>query len=303
MSQHQPSDLPPYRAVLVVDIKDYSGYQGVEHQSLSEQVPEILAATFARIGRPEVWAEKSFHDSTGDGYAVGLDPRRLPLLIDPFLTGLQQELAGRHELATGAAARTPVRMRVSLSVGPLTDTGHNLLGDGKGAHRVEAHRLVDAPALKELLERTNPMLTFVAAILSERVFTDVVRAGYTRVQASEFTPAEVRIKQYQGTAYLYLPRSSGDALANGLVPGTAPVTSPTETPPTPAAPAAEGNRSRGGMGDLHEVSGTIIAGNDGAVQTGDGQQIIGDPGLAVHNSEFTGGIHQSAPRRKRGRRP
>lgn len=37
-------------------------------------MPEILAAAFTRVGRPEVWAGKSFHDSTGDGYAVGLDP-------------------------------------------------------------------------------------------------------------------------------------------------------------------------------------------------------------------------------------
>ncbi|MGW0517415.1 hypothetical protein [Crossiella sp. NPDC003009] len=267
MSASPPRDLPPYRAVLVVDIKDYSGYQGAEHQSLSEQVPEILAAAFTRVGRPEVWAEKSFHDSTGDGYAVGLDPRHLPLLIDPFLGGLQRELSARHELATGAAARSPVRMRVSLSVGPLTDSGRNVVGDGKGEHRVEAHRLVDAPALKELLERTNPMRTFVAAILSERVFQDAVATGYTGLDPSEFTPAEVRIKQYRGTAYLYLPHHSGDVLANGLVTAPRHETSAEEIV-APAPAATEGNRSRGGMGDLRNVSGTIIAGNDGSVRTG-----------------------------------
>lgn len=29
MSASLPRDLPPYRAALVVDIKDYSGYQGL----------------------------------------------------------------------------------------------------------------------------------------------------------------------------------------------------------------------------------------------------------------------------------
>ncbi|MBP2478058.1 hypothetical protein JOF53_006930 [Crossiella equi] len=286
--------LPPYRAVLVVDIKDYSREPGADQQGLSESVPVVLRDTFTRIGHGALWEEVSFHDSTGDGYTLGLSTRHLPLLIGEYLTGLQEELADRHAMAVGRAAMNPVRMRVSLTVGPLTDSGRNALGDGKGESRVEAHRLVDAAPLKALLQRTNPTITFVAAILSERVFTDVVAAGYCSLRAAEFHPAPVRVKQYESTGYLYLPRQSGEVLAEGLFPAPAPVAEAEDAAgPAPEPPAAPGGR--GAVGRVRDVGGTVITAPDGPVQTGDGQQISGQ-GFRV-----SGGISNTVD--KRGHKP
>ncbi|MGO1048997.1 hypothetical protein [Crossiella sp. CA198] len=197
MSQHQPPPLPPYRAVLVADSRDHGG-QGPPRPP-DEAVPEVLCATFARIGHPGLWQELTFQDSTADGHTLALDTQHLPLLIDPYLQGLHQELAFRHRSAHGPALRHPLRLRISLSVGPLAESP-------QATARGEAHNLVSAQSVRNLLCRTEPGVGFVAAILSDRVFTDVVRAGYTRLTPAEFTRTEVRVKQYHGTAYLHLPQ-------------------------------------------------------------------------------------------------
>lgn len=45
----------------------------------------------------------------------------LPILVGPFLDGLQAELAYHSQLRSGGAPSGP-RMRVNIAVGPLTDS-------------------------------------------------------------------------------------------------------------------------------------------------------------------------------------
>ncbi|MGW0517412.1 hypothetical protein [Crossiella sp. NPDC003009] len=188
-----PPFLPPYRAVLVADNRDYDG-DGPTGQRLDESVPEVLRATFDRIGQPGLWRELAFQDSSAHGHTLGLDTRYLPLLVEPYLQALRRELAARSRHTRSY----PLRLRVSLGVCPLPTAG--------APARVEAHNLINAQSVRNLARRADPTPAFVAAILSERVFNDVVRAGYTRLSPAEFTRTEVRVKQYHGTGYLHLPR-------------------------------------------------------------------------------------------------
>lgn len=56
----------------------------------------------------------------------------------------------------------------------------------------------------------------MAAIVSQRVYVDVVLAGYTPLHPAQFTRIVARSKKFQEQAFLYVPKLSGRLLASGL---------------------------------------------------------------------------------------
>jgi hypothetical protein len=152
-------------------------------------------------------------------------------------------------------------MRVSLSVGPLTDGAGPRIRDGQGAARIETHRLLDSAPVRDLLARSNPQVTLVATIISARVYQDVVVAGFTELREDHFVEAPVKVKSYEGSAYLHVPLPSGDLLANGF------------TLPEPmhaAGVSATPESASGQMGGINGNQGTVIGSSRGPVQTGNG---------------------------------
>ncbi len=254
--------LPPYRAMLVVDLKDFSGVPAAEQGAVGGRIPDLLRDTFQRMGHGYLWTEAKFPDHTGDGYALGLRTKHLPVLVDLFSSTLQQELADLSR-RTGV----PQRMRVSLSAGPLTDNAGRGIRDGQGAARIETHRLLDSQPVRDLLARSNPQVTLVATIISARVYEDVVVGGYSELSKDHFVEAPVKVKSYEGNAYLYVPLPSGDLLANGFT-----LPEPAEADDRPAAAAAPESESAR-IGDVSGNRGTVIGSNRGPVQTGSGVQV------------------------------
>ncbi|RSD17302.1 hypothetical protein [Amycolatopsis eburnea] len=208
------TELPPYRALLAVDIRDFSGSLGRDHARITDAVPKILRSAFQRCGLAETWQEMRFGFGTGDGYALGLSSAALPFLLNPFLPALQEELVYRDEVN---ADPVPLRMRVSVHVGPVTDSGEGLLSEGSGTARIETHRLLDAEPVRELLNRSGPM-TRVAAIVSARAYEDAVLSGYAADAPEHYVPAPVKVKKLTDTGYLRVPSPSGDLLRDGFLP-------------------------------------------------------------------------------------
>jgi hypothetical protein len=206
-------ELPAYRAVLSVDVKNFSGVKAADHHELTEKIPLVLERAFARAGCGPAWEERRFPAGRGDGYVVGFRPELLPILVGPFLDGLQAELAYHSELRRGGGGP---RMRVSIAVGPLTDSEDGRLGDGSGASMIETHRLLDCEPVRRLLEDSDHEVTFVAAVISARVYEDVVVSGYSTKAPTEFVSVPVRVKTYQGTGFLHVPKPSGGLLERGL---------------------------------------------------------------------------------------
>ncbi|MEQ3552486.1 hypothetical protein WIS52_18585 [Pseudonocardia nematodicida] len=251
-------DLPPYRAMLAVDVKDFSSRPGRDHHDLTEEIPGILRAAFARGGRESAWVDdRCFHRSDGDGYVAGFRPAILPFLITTFLSELQNELAERDGVGRGDH-RDPIRMRVSINVGPVASSGGNTIADGSGRARIELHRFLDCAAVRQALDRSDPA-THVAAIISRHAFDDAVLTGYAGEGAhAYFTPVPVDIpeKKFRGEAYLRVPNATGDLVARGLQP--------------------ERSRSSGTATDAVDADGptpqvrTTITNNDGVVHSGIG---------------------------------
>lgn len=213
-------DLPPYRAVLVVDAMDFSDLGSRLQQEIARVLPEVLEEAASRAGLHHVWTERRLPKGTGDGYIFAASPEKLPHLIDPYLNTLQDVLAERDGEFARIDRTLRLRLRVSIHVGPLPDPdGVDDPIAGIGTPMNEVHRLIEAAQLKQALANSSPDITFVAAIVSARAFEDAVRARFTGLHPDQFTPITASAKKYAQQAYLYVPRSTAQtfrSLADAL---------------------------------------------------------------------------------------
>ncbi|MEV4052411.1 hypothetical protein AB0J55_14610 [Amycolatopsis sp. NPDC049688] len=210
------AELPPYRALLVVDTKGFGSNPDTTQAAVSAAIPDVLAQAFERAGLREVWDTALFPHGTGDGYGLGFDPRFLPAVVSRFFDELQDVLAERDARLRAAARSVRLRMRASLNVGPVLEPAAGTTSAAAiGSAVITTHRLLDAAPVRAVLERSDPDQTFLAVALSQRVFEDVLASEYATLPATKVVPADVAIKEYRGTVYLYVPNPSGDLLRHG----------------------------------------------------------------------------------------
>jgi hypothetical protein len=205
-------DLPPYRGILAVDAKGFTAEPGSTHQAISGLIPKLVGLAFGKVGLAEVWEDPSFFGPTGDGFAVGVPTRILPYLVHPFFAELQGVLARHNESVRHGEAQ--IRLRASLHVGPLpghpTDPG---LG-GNGTPRNDTHRLLDSRPVRAILAAASPEVTYLAVVVSDRVYEDVVLAGYAGRHPKHFVDVSATVtgKEFTQRAWLYVPEPSGNLL-------------------------------------------------------------------------------------------
>jgi hypothetical protein len=256
-------DLPDQIAIMVVDAKAFSKHDDLQQDELVVAIPRVLEAACRRAELPELWAEKRFPDSTGDGFIIGFPPRLLARVVNRYIECLQIELRlAARTLPAGAR----LRMRMSLNVGPVSLLNEALIDSPVGATMIDTHRLVDAAALRVLLDRSDPDITHLVAALSERVIEDTVRSGRAGRRLSEFVkaPVEIKAKDFCGTAYLRVPAPSGEVLALGVL-GVQPLADEdSENRSEPGPEPIDAGDIDGSIGVLGEVSGNqnTIAGRD-----------------------------------------
>ncbi|TDQ43922.1 hypothetical protein [Actinorugispora endophytica] len=251
--------LPPYRAVLAVDIERYSRNAARHQQLVSAAVPEILEEAFRRSGLLPIWEQSRFPQRSGDGYVIGVLPENLPFLIHPVLENLQRTL---NDVQPQLAARDRdlrLRLRASIDVGPLPDSGSEEPFDGIGEAMNHTHRLLDSPPVREELDRSDPNVTLLAAIVSRRVYEDAVLGGFTGIPASRFQGVQVDIpaKEFKAEGYLHIPQRSTRLAGRGAATAVpAPVDGASEPAPAPHPP--ERDRERGpGAGNRNNISGNV----------------------------------------------
>jgi hypothetical protein len=212
----EPAELPAYLAVLVVDAKEFGNNPDHGQELLARTIPDIVARAFERAGLAGVWRDALFPHSTGDGLGIGFDTRHLPAVVSRFFDALQDVLAERDVRLRQQDRRVRLRMRASLHVGPVRELDSGGRPAAVGSTLITAHRLLDAPAVRDVLIRSDPEETFLSVALSQRVFDDVVARGYAKLPASRLVPRLVRVKEFTGTVYVYVPKPSGELLARGI---------------------------------------------------------------------------------------
>ncbi|TNM29950.1 hypothetical protein FH715_14050 [Streptomyces sedi] len=235
--------LPPYRGIVAVDAKDFTGYPAIQHEEISRSIQQVLDRSLADADLAEVWHDRRFPNSTGDGYVFGFPPEFMPFVIHPWLGTLQRHLT---EFNLNSVGVVRLRLRVSLNIGPLPDEGGEF--DGNGTARNDTHRLLDSRPVKALLTEQSPNITHVAAILSDRCYQDAVASGYTGRHMDHFVevPATVEGKPFAQRAWLYVPEPSGNLRDPRVLGGDtqAPHDEPAASGAPERAPAPDGLSSR-----------------------------------------------------------
>jgi len=253
MSDRPSSPLPPYRGVIAVDTERFTRNPSSRQPDLSVAVQDALASAFDRCGHREMWEQRRFPQSTGDGYLLGVLPELLPFLIHPFLDSLHEVLRETDESLRAQDRSLRLRLRVSINVGPVPDLGEERT-DRIGDPTNSCFRLLDCTALRDVLERSNPDITLLAAIISQRVFDDVIRADYAPAvhpDRLEQVMAEVPGKDFAEPAWIYVPRPS-------RLPGGAGVSiSEPETEPLASGRSVNEYRNVGQQINAEQVHGDI----------------------------------------------
>ncbi|MBE1501476.1 hypothetical protein H4696_008576 [Amycolatopsis lexingtonensis] len=209
-------ELPPYRALLVVDTKGFGSNSDADQGVLAAMIPDVLGQAFERAGLGEVWKTALFPHGTGDGYGVGFEPRFLPAVVSKFFDALENVLAERDVRLRATSRYLRMRMRASLNVGPIREADGESSAVAIGAAVITTHRLLDSAPVREVLTRSDPDQTFLSVVLSQRIFEDVLASGYATLPKSRVVPADVEVKEYRGTVYLYVPNPSGKLLQSGI---------------------------------------------------------------------------------------
>lgn len=234
MSERSSSPLPPYRGLMAVDTVRFTRNPSSRQPGLSATVQDALASAFDRCGHRGIWEQRRFPQPTGDGYLLGVLPEALPFLVHPFLDALHEVLHEIDESLRAKDRKLRLRLRVSINVGPVPDSGEDRT-DRIGDPTNTTFRLLDSVALRDVLEQSNPDVTLLAAIISQRVFDDVIRAEYApSVHPDRLVPvtAEVPGKDFAEPAWIYVPRPSRVRDAEGGTAGA-----PAADVPGPGRPA------------------------------------------------------------------
>jgi hypothetical protein len=249
------SPVPGHKGIVAVDVEGFSKRRDVSQEHAAGFILDALAGSFERAGVGEVWERREFPSHRGDGYAFGFDPAMMPGVIAPWLAMLQETLMESEPLSGG-----PLRLRVSLHIGPLpADGGPH---DGSGTARNEAHRLLNADVLKLLLAATSREATRVVAIVSDDCFKAAVHSGRT-LHPDRFceVSATVAGKQFDQRAWIHVPVLSGDLLTAAIaalpIRETAPKDEAAERRVWGVAPVVNqtvGNRNDGVVGGNQSIT-------------------------------------------------
>ncbi|WP_392897919.1 hypothetical protein [Streptomyces sp. LN699] len=248
--------LPPYRALFAVDAKDFTGLPAAQHGPVSRLIPQLVDQALERAGLHRLRDAQRFPANTGDGVVFGFDPVHLPFVLWPFLGVLDDVLGSYNRQAVGPR----IRLRASVHVGPLPDRGEP--GDGNGTARNDMHRLLDSRPVKAILAAASEEVTHLAAILSERVYEDVVMGAYTGLHPDRCVEvsATVEGKNFSQRAWLYVPSPSGNLVRAGIQPRDEPVSA---VPDVPAVAPDNGPRTEYSGNSQRVGEGAALMGNVG----------------------------------------
>jgi predicted nucleic acid-binding protein len=180
-----------HHTVLCYDIQGSAGLdnseKGAAREFLTRAFRDTCTATQIDVAG---WEDR------GDGAMIYV-PAAVPKirLIGPWLDAVHATLAERYAVAEGWR----VQVRLAVHTGELrTDR------DGYyGADIDYAARLVDTQAAKDILAATPPAALVV--VVSEIVFQQVVRHARPARDPASFAPVPLRVKEVDGTAWVYLP--------------------------------------------------------------------------------------------------
>ncbi|MEU6222753.1 hypothetical protein [Streptomyces sp. NPDC047042] len=294
---------PLSRTILLLDIERFSDRDDVEQAYLRRMLYDITDRALESAGIDET---RRLRADRGDSVMELIDANApVTALLRALLVDVPAQLKVVNRMASSSAQ---IRLRGVVATGYVAVDEH----DGwVGTDLNDACRLLDAQLLRAALrERPDDL----ALIVSDALYTGVVRHDHPGIPAGEFHPVGVDTKNGPMRAWLHGPPPSGHQAAPagtadqdhrdtgaGEAPGGSgdrPAPQTRQTPRTPHAPdAAESSRvpaqgtspapeSRPAPGAVFNFNGAVNVG--GSVVAGDqhgvsGGQVTGDVNMGGSN--------------------
>ncbi|GID27879.1 CATRA conflict system CASPASE/TPR repeat-associated protein [Paractinoplanes brasiliensis] len=196
---------PVHRVAFGVDVVSYSSRTTPQQRELQQRVAGMAERVLAGLG---LELRDTDRQPAGDGMMVVLPPG-----VQEH-AALAQLLHGWRGEVMADNARHPghrIRLRLSVGSGWFTEAALGFSGNTI----IAVGRLLDSNAVRAaVLDHPDADLV---AIVSDRIFQDVVGEGYDGLTADEFRRTEAGAKTYQATAWLWtgsgprpVPRATRD---------------------------------------------------------------------------------------------
>ncbi len=198
--------------MISVDAMGYGRSDDQRQSSIQTGLINVLDQAAASAGlERDSWERQGVGDGefsvllphTAEGRLVGDFPRYLTA----HLNRLNGDVPWENRL----------RLRLAIHYGTAIANVNGHSGQGP----VEVARLCDSPPLRAALKESRADL---AVMLSDRIFTDVVRHGHAlSVAPEDFREVEVNVKEFRERAWLWIPRGRNvHSLELDLTPDEAP---------------------------------------------------------------------------------
>lgn len=245
-------ELPSYCGIMAVDTVKFTRNPSAHQPGLNRAITQSLQTAFERSGLGRIWEGRRFSEGTGDGFVFGVSHEYTPFLLHPLLDQLQKVLEEHDRSLRGQDRALRLRLRAAIHLGAVAGCGGEHDPIGKPVN--DTFRLLDCDAVRQAMDISNPDVTLLAALISQRVFEEIVHAGYTpdlHPDRLENVVAEIADKEFAQPAWLYVPKPSR---LNAAAPPTASTAQPT------AASAPSGRTTiHGNVGN--SISGGTFSGN------------------------------------------
>jgi hypothetical protein len=179
------------KLLIAYDVVGYGGRGKRQQFAVQQRLVDVLsyALTEAKVSGYELQPEGDGGLGllpTGDGVD---EPRVIAILIASLEAGLA-------EINADLVAEARIRLRVALDEGVVHRAAHGFTGPAV----VGVCRLRDAPVVRETLTASDADLIVVVA---DHLYRDAVADG--RARGPGFTQTAVTVKEFSGTAWIYLP--------------------------------------------------------------------------------------------------
>lgn len=211
---------PTHQSVLAFDVEGFSDphRDDTARTAVREAVYALFQDACAAASVP--WSECELNDR-GDGAIVVVSSAvSKVLLLDPLFSCLLSALT-EHNRRAALAER--IRLRVALHAGEVTRDSHGLSGN---ADVILACRLLDSAQLRTTLGNTGGPL---AVIVSDTIYSGIVRHRYRGIDPAEYHPVSVTVKKTTANAWIHVP---GDPTAPRFTPDIARHPAPRQLPPS-----------------------------------------------------------------------
>jgi hypothetical protein len=185
------TDAMEYRLMFGVDIVGYSSRPTPEKNRAQRRLADLVRAVVAAMNVDERDTDRQ---NAGDGLHLVLPARAQVHQALPTL--LRQ--ADEHLRSDNRGNDDRIRIRLAAGVGTI---GLAELGFA-GRTIVELGRLLDSRVLHRAV--TDHPDADLVVLVSDRLYGDVVQEGHEGLGPDEFAPVRVRVKEYTGTAWLWV---------------------------------------------------------------------------------------------------